>query len=51
MKLPCRVQNVVVHCGHVYPELYPCDCRGIACEDFLDEIVEYVLSGGMQVLK
>lgn len=49
MKLPYHVKSVAIYRGHVFPELYPCDCHGIGCESFLDDIAEYVLAGGVTV--
>lgn len=40
------VRSITVHRGHVFPVVYACDCHGIGCEVFLDDIAEYVVMGG-----
>jgi hypothetical protein len=47
-RLPFHVQSLTVHRGYVFPSVFPCDCGGIGCEAFLDDIAEQVL-GGQQI--
>jgi hypothetical protein len=49
VRLPHKVTSTTIHRGHAFPTVWPCDCRGVGCEAFLDEIAEHVLSGGVVV--